>query len=306
MASALSRGFLRSLNVRHTCVPRQQTRGYPANLKALKRRRDTVTTVGKITATMKVVASSRLPAAQAKAEAVSPVFRGMKKVFEPLVETLRASEDTKTLLIVVCTDKGLCGSTNNGLTRMLLKEDLSKNQIIVWGEKGGPAFENSPFNEQVIFSAHPDMKTPVTFTEVGAVVDKIVDSTEYDLIRIVYNQMVGNSVAQISEIWLPSAAALGSPAGSQSLVDYTTEELSRDELLYKLHHFHLTASLNYANYQNMAVETFNRRNSMDNASKNADEVGQKLTILYNRVRQAAITTELCEITAGASAISEAN
>lgn len=116
---------------------------------------------------MKVVASSRLPAAQAKAEAVGPVFRGMHSVFEPVVEMLKgitfvlqlfglivlAKADVKTLLVVICTDKGLCGSTNNNMTRTLLKQDLSQNSIIVWGEKGGPAFEVTATHTRLVPSS---------------------------------------------------------------------------------------------------------------------------------------------------------
>jgi len=98
-------------------------RGYPGGrLKAIKRRAKTVKTIGKITSTMKIVASSKLPAAQAKAKIVSPFFTSLQKTFGS--SPLQPKPDSKILLLVICTDKGLCGSTNNAMNRTLLKEDL--------------------------------------------------------------------------------------------------------------------------------------------------------------------------------------
>jgi len=276
------------------------TRGYPANLKALKRRRATVRTVGKITKTMKTVASSKMPIAQAKANAVSPFFNSINKVFESLG---KAPADAKVLTVVVCTDKGLCGSTNNNMTRMLIKEDLSNHTIIVWGDKGCGAFENSAYRLNVKWSAHPDPKGMVSFIDVSSVAEQIVKE-EFDVLRIVYNRLAKAGAPIIDYVYVPSYKKVAAPEGRATLSSYEVEAHSGTELLASLNEFHISAALNYAYYQNASVEIFNRRNAMDNASKNAKEVSQKLTILYNRVRQGAITTELCEITAGAAAVDE--
>jgi F-type H+-transporting ATPase subunit gamma len=278
------------------------TRGYPANLKALKRRRATVRTVGKITKTMKTVASSKMPIAQAKATATSPFFLTLNRAFE-VIGKAPTDKETKVLTLVVCTDKGLCGSTNNNMTRSLIKEDLSQQTVIIWGDKGCGAFENSIYKRLVKWSAHPDPKGFVSFIDFSAVVD-VLAREEFDILRIVFNRLAKAGVPIIDTIYLPSFKRLQQADAKSHLTKYELEALSEPELLFSLNEFHITSAINYAYFQNQAVEIFNRRNAMDSASKNAKEVAQKLTILYNRVRQGAITTELCEITAGAAAVDE--
>jgi len=275
------------------------TRGYPANLKAIKRRRQTVRTVGKITKTMKTVASSKMPIASAKAAAVSPFFQTMYKPLEVLMKA--PEKDAKVLTLVVCTDKGLCGSTNNNMTRQLIKENLQ--QVVIWGDKGCGAFEASKHKLNVKWSAHPNPKGFLSFIDVSTACDQILRE-DFDVLRIVFNRLAKAGIPVIDTLYVPSYKDLSSPEARAALSKYDIEAHSVPELLGSLHEFYVSAAINYAYFQNAAVEVFNRRNAMDNASKNAKEVTQKLTILYNRVRQGAITTELCEITAGAAAVDE--
>jgi F-type H+-transporting ATPase subunit gamma len=279
------------------------TRGYPANLKAVKRRRATVRTVGKITKTMKTVASSKMPIAQAKAASISPFFLTLNKALEAIGKKPEADKDVKVLTLAVCTDKGLCGSTNNNMTRSLIKEDLSANTIIIWGDKGCGAFENSIYKRNVKWSAHPDPKGNLSFIEVSTVVEQLLKE-EFDILRIVHNKLAKGGAPFIDSLYVPSYKKLVTTESKTALMKYELEAVAGDELLSSLNEFHIASAINYAAYQNQAVEVFNRRNAMDNASKNAKEVSAKLTILYNRVRQGAITTELCEITAGAAAVDQ--
>ena len=115
-----------------------------------------------------------MPIAQAKANAISPFFLSMNKALEAVGKAPEEGQDAKLITLVVCTDKGLCGSTNNNLTRMLIKQDLSQRPIIIWGDKGCGAFENSIYKQNVKWSAHPDTKTMISFTEVSAVVDQLM------------------------------------------------------------------------------------------------------------------------------------
>lgn len=273
-------------------------------LKILKRRGATVKQIGKITGTMKVVASSKLPGAQAKAARVSPFFESMETGFVDLVSKMRETADDKNILtVIVYTDKGLCGSTNNQITRMLEKENLHNQKIVLWGEKGASAFEKSKHSARVLLSAHPSIKYPLTFAEASAVVAEILNE-EFDLVRIIFNKMTGPVTSEIKEIWLPSLSALEGDEAKTFLAPYEVEAVASDELMSSLTEYQLCAALNYCHFQNMAVEFFSRRNSMENASKNAGEVSQKLNLLYNKARQAAITTELGEIVSGAAAVDE--
>ena len=128
-------------------------------------------TIGKITKTMQVVASSKLGPAQAKAKAVSPFFLSINKIIGDLAQP---KPESKILTLVICTDKGLCGATNNAMTRNLLKEDLTGNTIVIWGDKGCAAFERSRYKEQVVFSAHPSQKQVLSYIDISTVVDRLM------------------------------------------------------------------------------------------------------------------------------------
>jgi ATP synthase F1 gamma subunit len=250
---------------------------------------------------MKTVASSKMPIAQAKAATTAPFFVSMNKALEAIGKNPESDKEVKVLTLVICTDKGLCGSTNNNLTRSLIKTDLSQQQVIIWGDKGCGAFENSIYKTHVKWSAHPDPKGNLSFIEVATVSEALLKE-EFDILRIVYNRLAKAGVPVIDFLYIPSYKKLITMDSKTALLKYEIEAVAGDELLSSLNEFHISSAINYACFQNQAVELFNRRNSMDNASKNAKEVSAKLTILYNRVRQGAITTELCEITAGATAV----
>lgn len=111
----------------------------------VKRRRETVKSVGKITKTMKTVASSKQPVAQELAFRLSPFFLTLHKAFESIRTPPLESADKKVVTLLLTTVKGLCGSTNNNMTRSLLKTDLSNQTIVIWGDKGCGALENSKY-----------------------------------------------------------------------------------------------------------------------------------------------------------------
>jgi len=279
------------------------TRAYPGagRLKAVKRRRKTVTTIGKLTKTMSVIAASKMIAAQQRAAAVSPFFTSMAKTFESVTGEPKAGE--KVLTLVISTDKGLCGSTNNGLSRALLKQDLGAHGLVIWGDKGCGAFERSVYKNQVAFSAHPNTKLVLSFIEVSTVVERIL-TLDFDVLRIAYNRMISTSSPSIDYLYLPSLKRLTSDEAKSALIKYEIEATADEELMTSVSEFLISAGVNYACFHNQAVEIFARRNSMDNATKNAKEVGRKLQLKYNRERQALITTELGEITSGAAAVDE--
>jgi len=246
---------------------------------------------------MKVVASSKLTAAQAKAKSVSPFFLSLQKTFSQL----KPQPDSKILMLVICTDKGLCGSTNNAMNRSLLKEDHSNASIVIWGDKGCGAFERSKFKHNVLFSAHPSQKFPLSYLEIATITERL-SQQNYDFLRVVFNRMVTSSSPEVSNIYVPSFKTFVNNRNTFNV--YETEGNNYDEMYHNLAEFYLSSALTYACFQNQSVETFARRNSMDNASKNAKKVGQNLNLKYNRERQAIITTELGEITSGAAAVEE--
>jgi len=283
-----------------------QKRGYPgaAELKVLKRRQQSVQQIGKITGTLKVVAQSRLAVAQERADKCSPFFRSMTKIFQPVVDKLRENQnDLEIVTIVIYTDRGLCGPCNNGINRMLDKETMSNQTVVIWGEKGAAGFEKSKHKSKVKMSAHPNLKTPLSYLEISSFVSKIL-ALDCDGYRLIYNKMSGPNNSEIEEMWLPSLKTLDSETSREALVSYEFEAVSGDEMIHNLNEYHLSSAINFAIFNNLAVELFQRRNSMQNASQNAKEVVKKIKLKYNKARQSMITTELGEIVSGAAAVDE--
>lgn len=281
----------------------QRTYAGAADLKVLKRRQKTVSQIGKICGVLKVVAQSRLQAAQEKAAKVEPFFLSMNQVFDPIVKKLQEKPDVDITTIVIYTDRGLCGPCNNGINRMLDKETLSNQNVVVWGEKGCAGFEKSKHKSKVVLSAHPNIKTPLSFLEVTNLVQKVLEK-ECHMFRIIFNKMSGLNSSDIEELWLPSLSTLDDDAAREFLAPYEIEAVSSDELLQNLNEFHLSSAINYAVFQNLSVELFQRRNSMQNANQNAKDVVHKIKLKYNKARQSMITTELGEIVSGAAAVDE--
>lgn len=99
----------------------------------------------------------------------------MNKVFDPITKKLQEKPDVDITTIVIYTDRGLCGPCNNGINRMLDKETLDNQNVIVWGEKGCAGFEKSKHKSKVVLSAHPNIKTPLSFLEVTNLVQKVLE-----------------------------------------------------------------------------------------------------------------------------------
>jgi len=298
--------MFQSLRLGRKALLSTQKRGYPgaAELKVLKRRQQSVQQIGKITGTLKVVAQSRLAIAQDKADKCTPFFKSMNKVFMPIIEKLKENQSELDIVtIVIYTDRGLCGPCNNGINRMLDKETMSNQTVVIWGEKGAAGFEKSKHKSKVKISAHPNLKTPLSYLEISSFVSKILE-IDCDGYRVIFNKMAGPNNSDIDEIWLPSLKNLDSESSREALLAYEFEAVSGEEMVLNLSEFHLSSAINFAIFNNLAVELFQRRNSMQNASQNAKEVVKKIKLKYNKARQSMITTELGEIVSGAAAVDE--
>jgi len=139
----------------------------------------------------------------------------------------------------------------------------------------------------------------------SSVVQSALKVQTYDAIRIIFNKMISSASAEISQLFLPSLKTLDGENARNFLMPYELEATASDELIANLNEFHICSALNYAMTQNQAVELFQRRNSMENATKNAKEIQAKINLKYNKARQAMITNELSEIVSGAAAVSAA-
>lgn len=252
--------------------------------------------IEKITNTMKIVASTRLNKAQ-KAMQASRVFNSTDNEFFKNVEP-ETSKEQKTLLVVVSSDKGLCGSIHTQVAKAARKriEELGgKADIVTIGDKV----------RAQLYRTHPDLlrmsfsgvgKEEPNFHEASLLADEISTLGKYENTEILYNKFASAVSFQPSEFSVFAADAIEKAPG---LSKY---ELENESIPETLSEFSLANSILTAQAEGYASEVCARRNAMDNASKSAGDMINSYSILYNRTRQAVITNELVDIITGASSL----
>jgi F-type H+-transporting ATPase subunit gamma len=287
------------------------------SLKELKGRINSVKSTQKITKAKQMVAAAKLRRAQAAAEAGRPYATRLSAVMASLASKVSGSAapkllagtgaDQKHLLVVVNTDKGLCGGLNSNIVkaakakaRELIAAGKSVEFYLV-GKKGRaplkrdfPALIGAGFDTSTV-------KTP-GFTEAEAIANELIalfDSGAFDVAHLVYPTFKSAlaqdpTVNQLIPVPAPAQAAV-----ADAVVQY---EPGEEEILEELLPRYVRTQLFGALLEREASEQGASMTAMDNATRNAGELIQKLTIQYNRSRQAAITTELIEIIAGAEAL----
>jgi F-type H+-transporting ATPase subunit gamma len=293
------------------------------SLKDIRTRISSVKKTKQITSAMKLVAAAKLRRASERASAARPYRDQLESVLrrvasaageeldEPL---LKPHEEVKKVLVVVLTsDRGLCGPFNNALLRNLNDWLAAKRatgcelEIRSYGRKGQAAFKRAKIElaEQITdYARTPKMElvTPLTQNAVAGFVDG-----RYDEVWLVYNRFVNTLVQKPTyDKVLPltvekaNAEELGT-AGVESNLDYRYEPTAA-EILGQLLPLFLQTLVLGAFLDTEAGFYAAQMTAMDNASRNASDLIDRLTLEYNRARQAAITKELIEIVSGASAL----
>merc|ERR1712072_549619 len=218
------------------------------------------------------------------------------EVFEKAETKPLEGDDKKSLLVILSSDKGLCGGVHSGMSRAArrLLADHPNTDIAVVGEKCKAQLPRSNPKNFVLSFAGIGKDVP-TFADASAIADQIMQlETQYSSVQIMYNKFINaQSYEPIAIDAFSTEAIIGS-------ANYTAYEVE-DEDLGNLSEYALANSLFWGLAEGHAVEQSARRNAMDNASKNAGEMINKFTILFNRTRQAVITGELVEIITGATA-----
>ncbi|MDF1524938.1 MAG: ATP synthase F1 subunit gamma [bacterium] len=281
-------------------------------LREIKRRITSVQNTEQITKAMKMVATSRLRRAQAAILANRPYAHKMLEVLSSLAlrtnpqahPLLHTREPEKVDLIVVTSDRGLCGAFNSNIIRqaerfMRQHPDWEFTLHLV-GRKANDYFKRRDYN---IRKVSLNILSDISFPHAIAVGDDVVEhylSGELDQAYMVYNefksamqqtviveQLLPIKPMEISEDYYP--------------VEYTFEP-SEDVLLEQLLPRHINVQVYRVFLESVASEHGARMTAMESASRNAGEMIEKLTLIYNRTRQAAITTELIEVVSGKEAM----
>jgi F-type H+-transporting ATPase subunit gamma len=245
---------------------------------------------------MKIVASTRLSKAQ-RAMAVSRIYGTANKEVYDKAETAAPETPTKRLMIVISSDKGLCGSIHTQISRAAKARmaQFTETDIVAVGEKVKTQLSRVYPNNMVLSISQIGKETP-TFNEAALIADEITALGKgYDQVEVFYNKFISGVSFEPTLIPAFTAEAI------ESSPKYGTFVIE-DEVIGNLAEFSLANYILWGLSEGHASEISARRNAMDNASKNANEIIGKFTILYNRTRQAVITNELVDIITGASSL----
>ena len=289
------------------------------SLKDLKNRIGSVKSTRKITKAMQMVAAAKLRRAQEAAEAARPYAERMTAVMAGLAASVGGSDsaprllagtgsDKTHLLVVMTAERGLCGGFNSTIVRLArarIQELIAKGKtvkILTVGKKGREQLKRDYAD---LFVAHVDLSEVkrVGYENAQSIARDLLrryDAGEFDVATIFFNrfQSVISQIPTAQQIIPASFEADGADAAS-TLYDY---EPSEEGILADLLPRGVATQIFTALLENGASEQGARMTAMDNATRNAGEMIDRLTIEYNRSRQAAITKELIEIISGAEAL----
>jgi len=292
-----------------------------ASLKDLRDRIGSVKNTRKITSAMKMVAAAKLRRAQDQAEASRPYAERMERMLGDLAS--RSSSDlpliagtgkTDTHMIILGTaDRGLCGGFNANLVKearkMIGELQSAGKQVKIYciGKKGAQAL-NREYGDLIVKRVEDLDKPALSYSKAGAIADDILtmfDDGAFDAATLIYAQFQ-SAIAQIvtRQQLVPFAVDAEDGAAESDETDDSAYDFepSEEGILAELLPRNVGVQVFKALLENAASEQGARMTAMDNATRNAGDMIDKLTLLYNRSRQAAITKELIEIVSGAEAL----
>ncbi len=295
-----------------------------ASLKELRNRIGSVRNTRKITSAMKMVAGAKLRRAQEAAEAARPYGERMARMLGSLAKSMKgragapallagSGKDETHLIVTITSDRGLCGAFNSAIARRArllarrLRDEGKTVKFLCVGKKGRDNLRRD-FGSAIVDTVSDVGRKQLRFGEADAIAQKIAAlfaKGEVDVVTVVYNKFK-SAMSQVptdlqlipfapGEEQKEAAPAEGARAG----YEYEPDE---SEILAELLPRNLSIQIFTALLESNASEHGARMTAMDNATRNAGEMIRKLTLTYNRTRQAMITKELIEIISGAEAL----
>src|SRR6218665_1303483 len=290
-----------------------------ASLKEVKNRIATVVSTQQITKAMKMVAASKLRRSQERVQTMRPYARKFSAMLQNVCASAdevqsvfsKAREENKILLVVVSSDRGLCGSFNSIVIKYavrLMNEKFAAQHragnvtVLPIGKKAFEYFEKRKFN---LIDSHYNIFHDFTFDNTSLIGDMLMEkfkSGEFDRIEIIYNEFK-NVATQVlrHEDFLPIQMPKAEKQKTMNYIYQPNQETIVTGMIPKALKIQLYKALLDSN----AAENGARMTAMDKATDNAGELLKDLRLTYNRTRQAAITKEILEIVAGAEALKSA-
>lgn len=294
-----------------------------ASLKALKLRIGSVKSTQKITKAMKMVAAAKLRRAQEAAEAGRPYASRVEQVVASLASKVQVTEGSSPLLagtgsdqvhlfVVATSDKGLAGAFNSNIARLArrraleLQEQGKTVKFLTIGRKGRAVLARQ-FRDGFVHAVEPGDLGKLTFADAKGYADDLIrrfEAGEFDVAHLFYATFKTvltqePTEQQLIPVKIPTPAVATSQPSADAVVEY---EPSEEAILDSLLPTNIAVQIYRAIRENAASEQGSKMTAMDNATRNAGDLINRLTIEYNRTRQAAITTELVEIISGAEAL----
>jgi len=290
------------------------------SLKDLKKRISSVKSTQKITKAMKMVAAAKLRRAQESAERGRPFSEKMNNIILNLSNSISDKENSSKFLVgtgkdnihlcvVITADRGLCGGFNTNICRKaknyfdkILKENKTL-KIFTVGSKGHDQL-NRIYGKYIIEKINFKGFKKITYKEaedVGKVIIRLFNELQFDVCKIFYNKFK-NVISQIPQEQQIIPIENQNQKELEKLDKFYEFEPEENEILNNLLPRNISAQIFKAFLENAASEQGSRMTAMDNATRNAGDLVDKLTVTYNRSRQAAITKELIEIISGAESL----
>jgi F-type H+-transporting ATPase subunit gamma len=292
------------------------------SLKDLRNRIRSVKSTQKITSAMKMVAASRLRRAQEQAEAARPYAERMERVLASLAARMSGlsggpkllagtGKDQVHLLVVATSDRGLAGGFNATILREARRQIRTllaagkEVKILTIGRKGRDGLRRD--HARLITDSLTDIgRRHLSFDEARDIAHRVLtmfDAGQFDVCTIIFNRFRSaitqiTTAQQLIPFAQPESAAAPAPEGG-AIYEFEPDE---EEILAELLPRNLAVQIYTALLENAASEQGARMTAMDNATRNAGDMIDRLNITYNRSRQAAITKELIEIISGAEAL----
>ena len=293
-----------------------------ASLKFLRNRISSVKSTQKITKAMKMVAAAKLRKAQQNAENARPHSEKLNSIISNLKNSVTDMDSAPKLLVgnqkneihlcvVLSSDRGLCGGFNTNICRkakVYFEKILNEKKILKIIVVGGKANDQlkRKYNQYIIDRITLKDEKVVSFGKAQEITDKILNlftRSEFDICTLFYNQFK-SVISQIPQAQQLIPVSIEQKSNQQTLANNSEYEYEPDEndILENLLPKNIATQIYAAFLENQASEQGSRMSAMDNATRNAGDLIAKLTINYNRTRQAVITKELIEIISGAESL----
>jgi len=289
------------------------------SLKDLKTRINSVKSTQKITSAMKMVAAAKLRRAQDSAEKGRPYADRMQQIINSLAAKADPAsapqllvgngQDRTHLLVVISADRGLCGGFNGAITRQTrnevarLRGEGKTVKLLMVGRKSADALRRE-LGEAYIESLEGIQGTSVAFGDAASIGDTVrsgFEAGEFDVCTVIFNKFKSAISQEVTLKKLIPAEVDDSAPVDDSGVSYEYEP-DEEELLAAVLPRNISTQIYSALLESSAAELAARMTAMDNATRNAGDLIDRLTLVYNRTRQATITKELIEIISGAEAV----